>query len=127
MKYIEAKIFTNSRGVEEVTAELLKMGIEGATVEDPDEIKNIMDKKEGYEWHILHAVAQFTDGNPFAGGTGFAYFDDNEEGRAALQQLKLKMMMLKSKEMEGLFGWDVKLGRLYVEDNIVDDEDWVDK
>ena len=28
MKYIEAKIFTNSRGVEEVTAELLKMGIE---------------------------------------------------------------------------------------------------
>ena len=45
MKYIEAKIFTNSRGVEEVTAELLKMGIEGATVEDPDEIKNIMDKK----------------------------------------------------------------------------------
>ena len=46
MKYIEAKIFTNSRGVEEVTAELLKMGIEGATVEDPDEIKNIMDKKE---------------------------------------------------------------------------------
>ena len=37
------------------------------------------------------------------------------------------MMMLKSKEMEGLFGWDVKLGRLYVEDNIVDDEDWVDK
>ena len=115
MKYIEAKIFTNSRGVEEVTAELLKMGIEGATVEDPDEIKNIMDKKEGYEW-------DYVDEKAFPVNT-----EHNEEGRAALQQLKLKMMMLKSKEMEGLFGWDVKLGRLYVEDNIVDDEDWVDK
>ncbi len=31
-----------------------------------------LEKKEGYEWHILHAVAQFTDGNPFVGGTGFA-------------------------------------------------------
>ena len=57
MKYIEAKIFTNSRGVEEVTAELLKMGIEGATVEDPDEIKNIMDKKEGYEWDYVDEKA----------------------------------------------------------------------
>lgn len=123
MKYIEAKIFTNSRGVEEVTAELLKMGIEGATVEDPDEIKNIMDKKEGYEW-------DYVDEKAFPVNTEhkvIVYFDDNEEGRAALQQLKLKIMMLKSKEMEGLFGWDVKLGRLYVEDNIVDDEDWVDK
>ena len=107
MKYIEAKIFTNSRGVEEVTAELLKMGIEGATVEDP-----YVDEK-AFPVNTEHKV--------------IVYFDDNEEGRAALQQLKLKMMMLKSKEMEGIFGWDVKLGRLYVEDNIVDDEDWVDK
>ena len=76
-----------------------------------------MDKKESYEW-------DYVDEKAFPVNTEhkvIVYFDDNEEGRAALQQLKLKMMMLKSKEMEGLFGWDVKLGRLYVEDNIVDD------
>lgn len=33
-----------------------------------------LEKKEGYEWHILHATAQFTDGNPFTGGAGFCYF-----------------------------------------------------
>lgn len=33
-----------------------------------------LEKKEGFEWHILHATAQFTDGNPFSGGAGFCYF-----------------------------------------------------
>ncbi|MEI3518423.1 MAG: 50S ribosomal protein L11 methyltransferase [Clostridia bacterium] len=36
-------------------------------------------------------------------------------------------MMLKSKELEGVFGWDVDFGRLYAEAVPVDDEDWKDK
>ena len=55
------------------------------------------------------------------------YFEDTEENREKIQQLKLQVMMLKSKELEGLFGWDVDFGRLYAEDIIVDDADWKDK
>ena len=55
------------------------------------------------------------------------YFEDTPENREKIQELKIAVMMLKSKELEGVFGWDVDFGRLYAEAVPVDDEDWKDK
>ena len=44
-----------------------------------------------------------------------------------MQDLKIEVMKLKDSEIEGRFGSEADLGRLYAEDNIVDDNDWKDK
>lgn len=124
MKYIELKIYTSEQGIEPVTAMLLEKGITGAVVNNPADIEEMMSRKKDYEWdYIDDAVLMKKDQEPSVS----VYFEDNDEGRAKMQDLKIAVMMLKSKEMEGYFGWDVSLGRLYAEEIPVDDEQWKDK
>ena len=124
MKYIELKIHTSHQGVEFVTTMLMENGITGAVVNDPADAAELLDKKEAYEWdYIDESVLKNQNQEPVVS----VYFEDSEEGRRQVQELKLAVMMLKSKEMEGVFGWDANLGRLYAEDVVVDDEVWKDK
>lgn len=124
MKFIEVKIYTSHQGVEALTAMLMEKGITGAVVDDPQDAEGLLDKKKEYEWDYI-------DKSLLEGGTRepvvSVFFEDSEEGRKQVQDLKIAVMMLKSKEMEGVFGWDADLGRLYAEDRIVDDGDWKDK
>ena len=124
MKYIEVKIYTSHQGIEPLTAMLMKKGITGAVVKDPADIGSILDKEKEYEWdYIDESLLENRDQEPVVS----VYFEDSEEGREKVQDLKLSIMMLKSKEMEGVFGWDANLGRLYAEDILVDDAEWKDK
>lgn len=124
MKYIELKIYTSEYGIEPVTAMLLEQGITGAVVNNPHDVELLMEKKNGYEWDYLDpSVITQKEEEP----TVVVYFDDTEDDRQRMQDVKLALMMLKSKEMEGVFGWDASLGRLYAEDKIVDDAQWKDK
>ncbi|MCQ4636048.1 50S ribosomal protein L11 methyltransferase [Anaerovorax odorimutans] len=124
MKYIKVKIYTSQQGIEPLTAMLMEKGITGAVVENPADIEDLLSKKKEYEWdYIDKSVLENQDQEPVVS----VYFEDTEEGREKVQELKIAVMMLKSKEMEGVFGWDVNLGRLYAEDILVDDEDWKDK
>lgn len=124
MKFIEVKIYTSHEGIEPLTAMLMQKGITGITVDDPADVDELMEHKKEYEWdYIDQSLLDDKNREPVV----YAYFDDTEEGRKQVQDLKLAIMMLKGKEMEGVFGWDTSLGRLYAEDRVVDDSDWKDK
>ncbi|MCI9597856.1 MAG: 50S ribosomal protein L11 methyltransferase [Firmicutes bacterium] len=124
MKFIEVKIYTSHEGIEPLTAMLMQKGIIGITVDDPADVDDLMEHKKEYEWdYIEESLLENKEREPVV----TVYFDDTEDGRKKVQDLKLAIMMLKGKEMEGVFGWDTSLGRLYAEDRVVDDSDWKDK
>ena len=124
MKYIEFKIHASKQGIEQVTAMLMTKGIDQLVINDPADMEDILSKKNEYGWdYIEDGLKENLDREP----TISAFFEDTPENRELVQQLKIAVMMLKSKEMEGIFGWDADLGRLYAEDITVDDETWKDK
>ena len=124
MKYIEFRIHASRQGIEQVTAMMMARGIDQLVIDDPADMDDILNKKNEYDWdYIEDGLKETADREP----TVSAYFEDTPENRELIQQLKIAVMMLKSKELEGVFGWDANLGRLYAEDIVVDDEDWKDK
>ncbi len=124
MKYIEFKVHASRQGIEHLTTMFMTKGIDSVSINDPADMEDIMNKKNGYEWdYVEDDLRKTLDREP----TISAYFEDTPENREKIQELKLAVMMLKSKELEGIFGWDVDFGRLYAEDIVVDDADWKDK
>lgn len=124
MKYIEFKIHASRQGIEQVTAMLMARGIDQLVIDDPADMEDILNKKNQYDWdYIEDGLKSRLDREP----TVSVYFEDTSENKELIQQLKIAVMMLKSKELEGVFGWDVDFGRLYAEDIVVDDADWKDK
>lgn len=124
MKYIEFRIHASRQGIEQVTAMLMAKGVDQLVINDPGDMEDILNKQNSYDWdYVEEALKEGADKEP----TVSAYFEDTVGNRALIQELKIAVMMLKSKEMEGVFGWDADLGRLYAEDIIVDDADWRDK
>jgi len=123
MKYIETTIYTSPEGMELVCQMLSEMGIESLVVENPDDLTDFMNKKNSYDWDYLDekvmALAEVEANVKF-------YLEISHEGEKMLDEVRIKAMMLKSKEYEGTFGLGISLGRLYVESKIVDDEDWKD-
>lgn len=124
MKYIEFKVHASRQGIEQVTAMYMKNGITDVSIDDPADMEDILNNKNEYGWdYIDDELKENLDREP----TISCFFKDTPETRDKVQQLKLLIMMLKSKEMEGVFGWDADLGRLYGEAIYIDDEDWKDK
>ncbi|MGN0704384.1 MAG: 50S ribosomal protein L11 methyltransferase [Lentihominibacter sp.] len=124
MKYIEFRIHASRQGIEQVTAMLMTKGITELSINDPADMEDILNKKHEYDWdYIDDGLKTDLEREP----TVSCYFEDTPENREKIQQLKIAVMMLKSSELEGKYGWDVDFGRLYAEDIIVDDEDWKDK
>lgn len=124
MKYIEFKVHASRQGIEQVTAMYMKNGITDVSIDDPADMEDILNNKNEYGWdYIDDELKENLDREP----TISCFFEDTPETRDKVQQLKLLIMMLKSKEMEGVFGWDADLGRLYGEAIYIDDEDWKDK
>jgi len=124
MKYIEATIYTSIEGIDPVTNMLKEMGVEGIIIENPADLEEFMVKINSYDWdYIDDKIMELKDVEP---NIKF-YLEPTEEGNKLLDAIKIKAMMLKSKEYEGVFGFDVTMGRMYIEAKLVDDEDWKDK
>ena len=124
MKYIEFKVHASRQGIEELTAMFMEKGICEVSIQDPADMEDIMEKKNEYDWdYVDEGLVETLDSEPSVS----VYFEDTPENRSRVQELKIAVMMLKSRELEGLYGWDVDFGRLYAEDIIVDDADWKDK
>ena len=121
MQLIEATIFTTSLGVEAVTGCLLGLGIEETVVEDPLDIEEILQKKNSYDWDFVDPkVLGLKDEEAKVR----VYLEDNHENRDLIHKIKIKIMELKSKELEGFWDWKVELGRLYVEVKELDSSTW---
>ncbi len=123
MKYIELLIHCSRQGVEAVSELLMRNGISGISVDDPDDLQDILNKKNEYGWDYIEDEVR---NRPRTEPVVSAYLEDSEDGRQLLQSLKLQIMNLKSLELEGKFGEEADLGRLYAESRIVDDADWKD-
>lgn len=124
MKYIETTIYTSIEGIDPVTNMLKEMGVEEIIIENPADLEEFLNKKNPYDWdYIDDKIMELKDVEP---NIKF-YLEPTEEGNKLLDTIKIKVMMLKSKEYEGVFGFDVTMGRMYVETKLVDDEDWKDK
>lgn len=123
MKYIETVIYTSVEGIEPVSNMLKGMGIEGIIIESPKDLEELMDKKNSYDWdYIDDKVMELKNVEP---NVKF-YLEPTKKGEKQLNTIRIKSMMLKSKEYEGVFGPEITLGRMYVDSKLVDDEDWKD-
>lgn len=124
MKYIELKIETTHSGVEAVVGKLLAMGITSTAVDDPADVRDIMAKKEAYEWdYIDDEVVQNLDRQP----TVTVYLDDTEESQQLAQQIQEAMAELFKAAAKGELGPETDLGTLQVTVQVQDDADWKDK
>ena len=102
---------------------LLAYGVSGVSVDDPADVSDIMDKKHSYDWDFIdESLMQHPDREPVI----TAWFDDTEESRQTIQNIKIALMKLKAEEQYLTFGPDADFGRLYAETETVDDEDWKD-
>lgn len=110
MNYIRLKIYTSEFGLEKVAGMLKFKGFEAATDEDRTSVEKMVGK-------FMNSAI---NDEPVV----YAFAKDDEDGQAKIKELKVTCMMLKSKEMEGLWGWDVTLGRMYAEDEPVGSENW---
>lgn len=121
MQIIETTIFTTSAGVEAVTGCLLNMGIEETVVEDPKDIEEILENKNTYDWDFVDPkVLELKDEEAKVR----VYLEESPENRQLVQEIRLKIMELKSKELEGCWDWKTDLGRLYVEIKELDSVKW---
>lgn len=124
MKYIQLKIHASSQGIEAVLPLLMGYGASSVSVDDPADLTGIMDKQNPYDWDFIDEdLMRRSDREPVL----TVWFDDTEEGRQTVQNVKIDLMKLKAEEQYQTFGPDADFGRLYVETEIVDDADWKDK
>lgn len=121
MKFTKVTVYTSHAGIEPLSAMLMEKDITSIVVDDPADVADILDKKEEYEWdYIDPAVFENGDKEP----TITVYFDDDTKSR--IEDMRACAESLKALAAEGVFG-DVDMGRLIVEEAVVDDDDWKDK
>lgn len=123
MKYIEVKIYTTKEGIDPLTAILMDFGIAGFVVEEADDFKEFLDKKNSYDWDYvdesLMGLANVESNITF-------YMEENKENNDLLNIVRESLNKLKSKKNLSEFGNDVNFGRLSIETVIVNDESWKD-
>lgn len=110
MNLIRLKIYTSEFGIEKVEGMLKYKGYEKASEADLASFDNMAGK-------FMQTVVRDEI-------TIVAFEKDDEDGQKKVKDLKVTCMMVKSKELEGIWGWDVTLGRMYAEDEIVTAENW---
>lgn len=122
MKYTETRIYTTSQGAEPVMALLMSHGIENISVDDPQDIRELIMTKDNKDWDFINP--KLIKGEDEAVIT--IYTEHTSQDEKLLQQIKLDLMKLKSEEMYGSFGENADFGRMYVESVPLDD-DWKDR
>ncbi|MDO4518174.1 MAG: 50S ribosomal protein L11 methyltransferase, partial [Bacillota bacterium] len=111
-------------GVEALTQVLLLHGVDQVSIDDPADLDDIMNKEHEYDWdYVDEKLKAYPNREPSVS----AYFEDNEENRQLIQNIKIDVMKLKAEEQYGNFGDKADFGRLYAETIVVDDEGWKDK
>lgn len=124
MKYIELKIYAKQQGIEQLTAMLLARDITEICIDDPNDMDDILNKKNEYGWdYIEDELKENLDREPVMS----LYFDDNDEAKNTIEEIKAEVAELKQREADGEFGAESDMGTLKTEEIVVDDSDWKDK
>lgn len=121
MKYLEITIHTLDSGLETITAFLEKRGIEQTWIESTTVMDEILAKKNSYDWDYIDD--QLLNQREEESRIKF-YLEDSVAAKNMLKEIKLDLMKLKSDELYKALIQEIQLGRLYLEENLVDDESW---
>ncbi len=123
MKYTEFKVYGSSTTLELVTAIMMNHGIDYISIDDPEDMNDILNKKHEYGWdYIDDELKENLDREP----TLSVYFSEDDNLRI-IETLKTEISELKSSIAEGQYGDNFDAGSLKVEISISDDNDWKDK
>ena len=114
MNWIEVCVYTTTEATEAVSAALAEAGAGCIVIDDPLDLKNFLKKGGGWDY-IDEELLSAPDGEACIK----FYVSDNAHGRENLMLAKRAVMRL----LEMDIGLD--LGRLCVETEIVNDEDWL--
>ena len=120
MKYIEVKICTSKQGIEYITAFLMARGISETSIKGGEDIKELIKNVDENDSECISSDIAEKDEEPEV----TFWLEETEENRSKVMQMKIDIMMLKSDELYMELGKDTDLGRLYMEDRIVSDDDW---
>jgi len=121
IEYIKATIYTTTQGVEALAPILSALGLTGISVEDPSDLDFIIASKETLVWDYVDIQPEeWPDGE-----TRLTFWLE-KGSEAKLQELRLKLLKLKSDEQYGLYGKDADFGRLWL-DTEAAVNDWKDK
>lgn len=112
MKFTELTIYTNTMGSEIVGGIITSAGISCYSVEDPADLEALLNDNTVPYDYIEEGLLQKTDGETLVK----VYISQDEQGSAQLSRIK--------RGIEAIEG-DC-FGRLFVEENTVDDGDWAD-
>jgi len=120
MRYFEVRLYTNQIGLEMASGMLLSMGITDFVTQDPNDLRDFLDKKNAYEWdYVDESVLNLSNVEP---NLTF-YLECSEEGRKTMQYFQHALETVKRDAEEA--GTDY--GRLELSVTEVCDEDWRDK
>ena len=120
MKYIEVKICTSKQGIEYIIAFLMARGVSETSIKGGEDIKELIEKVDENDSECISSDIAEKDEEPEV----TFWLEETEENRSKVMQMKIDIMMLKSDELYMELGKDTDLGRLYMEDRIVSDDDW---
>jgi ribosomal protein L11 methyltransferase len=121
MKYLEITIHTLDNGLETLTDFLEKRGIEGTWIESTAVMDDILEKKNPYDWDYIDD--DLLKHREEESRIKF-YLEDSISSRNLLKEIKIDLMKLKSDELYARLGQRIQFGRLYLEESLVDDENW---
>ena len=98
MRYIQIKLHASRRLHHHVVLAGLPLRLD-----DPADVSDIMEKKHSYDWDFIdESLMQHPDREPVM----TAWFDDTEENRQTVQDIKIALMKLKAEEQYQTFGPD---------------------
>ena len=120
MKYIEVKICTSKQGIEYITAFLMARGVSETSIKGGEDIKELIKNVDENDSECISSDLSEKEDEPEV----TFWLEETEENRSKVMQMKIDIMMLKSDELYMELGKDTDLGRLYMEDRIVSDDDW---
>ena len=123
MKYIELTIETSEAGIEPVTAGLMALGIDDVRIDDPADVREMLENK---------TLTEYSDPGDFDDELAevpsvTVYFNDDEDGRADAGRVKEEMKRLAVAVRRGDYGVGVDPGTLEVRTRVSDDSEWKDK
>lgn len=117
MNYLEIKIFTSPDGLGLLESQLDDLGITDFIIEDPEDLKDFLNKKNTYDWdYVDESVLELKN---IETNLTF-YLDLSEEARAKLEVVKAMVEQMKVRDEFQTYG------RLECQVTEVCDEDWKD-
>ncbi|MDO4393453.1 MAG: 50S ribosomal protein L11 methyltransferase [Bacillota bacterium] len=123
MKYTEFKVKGTSAGLELITAIMMNHGIDYISIDDPEDMEEILSRKHEYGWdYIEDNLKENLDREPALS----VYFDE-EDKSDIIDVLKADIEQLGKDVAEGKYGSEFDVGSLEITINESDDSQWKDK